>query len=124
MPVVSAFRTSLHLVFVCVFLCFVAFHVAILPSAFSNANAWRGVGAFEPWVDDIPVRTFERHGHWARLRSKEKNARCSEACLIGMLSPTLGQDLVQSIVIHNVSQDLGVQALQLLADPLGVSPTH
>ena len=35
----------------------------------------RGVGAFEPWVDDIPVRTFERHGHWARLRSKEKGLR-------------------------------------------------
>lgn len=41
-----------------------------------------------------------------------------------MLSPTLGHDLVQSIVIQNVSQDLGVQALQLLARPLGVSPTH
>lgn len=41
-----------------------------------------------------------------------------------MLSPTLGHDLVQSIVIHNVSQDLGVQALQLLAHALGVSPTH
>ena len=34
-----------------------------------------------------------------------------------MLSPTWGYDLVQSIVIDNVSEDLGVQAFQLLAYP-------